>query len=170
MDDVQAMIEKIRKNVLEEAEQRLANESFQYLRYSLHNGRMQDADGFATLIGSGGNCMEMYLKFRDSRVDKASYVTDGGGASSLCGSCVAELAIGKTAEQLLQMKASHVLKRVQRSGEGIEKSAILAIESLHKAVEHYWVQKKGEVTSIKKNRQTRFIAVGRGTSHLQNSH
>lgn len=170
MDDVQALIEKIRKNVLEEAEQKLADESFQYLRYSLHNGRMPNADGFATVIGGGGSCMEIYLKFREGRIAKASYVTDGGGASSLCGSGVAELAIGKTATELLQMKASHVLKRVQRSGEGIEQAAILAVEALHEAVENYWMRKEGQVATVKKTRQTRFIAVGRGTSHLQNSH
>lgn len=170
MDDVQALIERIRKNILAEAEQKLADEAFQHLRYSLHNGRMQKADGFACIAGDGGNCMEIYLKFRDDRVEKASYVSDGGGVSCLCGSCVAELAIGKTTRQLMQLKASDVLKRVQRSGEGVEKAALLAVETLHRAVEHYWVMKNGNSASRKTIRKTRFIAVGKGTSHMQHSH
>lgn len=170
MDDVQALIERIRKNVLDEAEQRLADETFQYLRHALHNGRMRDADGLATVLGDGGNCMEVYLKFRDNRVEKASYVSDGGSASCLCGSSTAELAIGKTLHELLQIKASDVLKRVQRSGEGIEKFAILAVETLHKAVENYWMLKNGNANTRKLKRQTRFVAVGRGTSHMQHSH
>lgn len=169
MDDVQALIERIRSNVLAEAEQKFADETFQHLRYSLHNGRMRDADAVAFIAGNDGNCMEIYLKFRDNRVQKASYISDGGGVSCLCGSCAAELAIGKTTEQLLQIKASEVLKRVQRSGEGIEKSALLAVEALHKAVENYWIVKKGNTTR-KKTCTTRFIAVGRGTSYMQHSH
>jgi NifU-like protein involved in Fe-S cluster formation len=171
MDDLQALIERIRKNVLDEAEQRLADETFQHLRHALHNGRMRDADGTAAVLGDGGNCMEMYLKFRDNRVEKASYVSDGGSVSCLCGSSTAELAIGKTLNELLQIKASDVLKRVQRSGEGIEKFAILAVEALHKAVENYWMLKNGDATTTRKRkRQTRFVAVGRGTSYMQHSH
>lgn len=168
MDDLQALIEKIRKNVLAEAEQRFADEAFQHLRYSIRNGRMQDADCFACLAGENGETMEVYLRFRKNNVEKASYVTDGSMQSCLCGSCVAELAIGKTTRQLLEVKASDVRKRIRRGGDGIEKSAALAVETLHKAVENYWLSNNADAPSIaQKSRETRFIAVGEGYNHMQ---
>ncbi|SHO48590.1 iron-sulfur cluster assembly scaffold protein [Desulfopila aestuarii] len=170
MDDVQALMEKIRKNILAEAEQKLADEAFQHLRNCLHKGRMKDADGQACVAGENANCMEMYLKFCDNRVDKAKYVSDGDGISCLCGSCTADMAIGKTTAELLRIKPSDVLKRVQRSGEGVEKQALLAVEALHKAVENYWIAKHGNGALHKLNRKPRFVAVGRGTSYMQYSH
>lgn len=170
MDDVQALIEKIRRTILAEAEQKLADESFQHLRHSLHCGRMKDADGGACVAGESGIVMEMYLKFYNGRVERASYVSDGGGASCLCGSNTAELAIGKTPKELLALKPSDVLKRVQRSGEGVEKQAMLAVESLHKAVESYWIARNGKGLNALQRRQPRFVAVGRGTSYMQHSH
>lgn len=170
MDDVQALIEKIRENILAEAERKFADEAFQYLRHSLHNGRMKNADGFSCVTGGNGNCMEIYLKFSGSRVDRAKYVSDGGGLSCLCGSCTADMAIGKTTTELLQIKPSDVLKRVQRNGEGVEKQALLAVEALRKAVENYWVATHGRGALQKANRKPRFVAVGRGTSYMQHSH
>ncbi len=170
MDDVQALIEKIRKNILAEAEQKLADETFLHLRRALHNGRIKNAEGIACIIGENGTCMEMYLKFHDNRVEKASYISDGDGVSCLCGSCTAELAIGKTSSELMRMRPSDILKRVQRNGESAEKHALLAVEALHKAVENYWVLQHGSDALRMQNRRPRFVAVGRGTSYMQYSH
>ncbi len=170
MDDVQALIEKIRNNILAEAEQKLADETFLHLRRALHNGRMKDADGIGCIVGENGTCMEMYLKFHDSRVEKARYISDGDGLSCLCGSCTADLAIGKTSSELMRMRPADILKRVHRSGEGVEKHALLAVEALHKAVENHWVLQHGSEALRKQSRKPRFVAVGRGTSYMQYSH
>jgi len=170
MDDVQALIEKIRKNILAEAEQKLADEAFQHLRHFPHKGRMKEADGGACVAGANGNAMEMYLKFCDSRVEKARYVSDGDSISCLFGSCTADMAIGKTISEILRIKPSDVVKRVQRSGEGVEKHALLAVEALHKAAENYWIAKHGNGALQKLKSKPRFVAVGRGTSYMQYSH
>ncbi|MFV0436688.1 MAG: iron-sulfur cluster assembly scaffold protein [Desulfopila sp.] len=170
MDEVQALIERIRKSVLAEAEQKFADETFQQLRHSLHNGRMRDADGFASVVADNGTCMEVYLKFVGNRVDGASYVSDGCSLTCLCGSCLADMAIGKTPVELLRIGVTDLLKRVQRSGEGIEGWALLTVEALHKAVERYWVARHGQGALQKLQRRPRFVAVGRGTSYRQHSH
>lgn len=170
MDDVQALIEKIRKNILAEAEQKLADETFQQLRRTPHIGRMADADGKASVVGANTVCMEMYLKFCNGRVDRANYISDGDGLSCLCGSFAAELAIGKNINELLRIKPSDVLKRVQRSGEGVERQALLAVEALHKAAENYWIRRHGKGALRQLSRKPRFIAVGRSTSYMQYSH
>ena len=170
MDDVQALIERIRSTILAEAEQKLADEAFVNLRHSAHIGRMKDADGVACVTGANGNCMEMYLKFEHDRVVRAKYISDGDSASCLCGSCTAVMAIGQDVAGLLRIKPSDVQKRVQRSGAGIEKQVMLAVLALHKAVENYWVARHGQGGRRKKKPVPRFIAVGRGTSYMQHSH
>jgi nitrogen fixation NifU-like protein len=169
MDDVQALLERIQKSVVAEAEQKFADETFQHLRYSLHNGLMRDPDAVASLTGDCGEIMRMYVKFRGNRVESVKYITDGDASSCLCGSCTAELAIGKTTEQLMEIRASEVIKRVRRGGEGFEKCALLAVETLHKVVENYWMARTDSAVIKKRAREPRFLPVRKGSSHMQYS-
>ncbi len=168
MDDVEELILGIRKRVLEEAQKKFADETFQQLRYSLFNGRLSEPDGVASLAGDSGECMEMYLKFKNDRVQKASYLSDGDRATCLFGSYAAELAIGRNCSELLQITALDLIKRADMRGAGLEKWALLAVTALHKAAENYWLQRGGGTTVRKVPLRPRFVAVGAGR-HMQYS-
>jgi|GEM_PF-5557773 len=170
MDDVQTLLERIRKNVVAEAEQKFADETFQHLRFSLRKGRMQDADATACVTKSGGEMMEIYLKFENNRVRTATYLTDGDNAASMCGSCVTEMAIGKTVREMMNLRPCDVIKRIGRNGSGLEQCALLAIEGLHKALENYSSARGGNTTVPVKKSKPQFIAVGRSANHSQYPH
>ncbi|WP_136795630.1 MULTISPECIES: iron-sulfur cluster assembly scaffold protein [Desulfosediminicola] len=170
MDDVQLLLERIQKNVVAEAEQKFADETFQHLRFSLRKGRMRGADAAACVTKSSGEAMEIYLKFDRNRVQSASYLTDGDSTASMCGSCVTEMAIGKTVREMMNLRVSDVIKRIARNGSGVEQSALLAIEGLHKALENYrYIKGDKPPVPIKKSKP-QFIAVGRSTTHSQYPH
>ena len=61
----------------------LAFERWQNMRYM---GSMENPDGYARITGSCGDTMEIYLKFQNNHVKKASFQTDGCGTSAVCGS------------------------------------------------------------------------------------
>lgn len=91
--------------------------------------------------------MELFLKFDNNRVKKASYKTDGCGSSALCGSFTAELAHGKSPEDLLELDATDVLRTIGRFPENDRHCATLAILALHEAVNNYMMK---QVSGAKK--------------------
>jgi len=54
-------------------------------------GSLPNADGFAQVTGPCGDTMEIWLKVKDGRIDKATFWTDGCGTSIACGSMVTGL-------------------------------------------------------------------------------
>ena len=56
--------------------------------------------------------MEIYLKFKEGVVEKASYFTDGCGSSALCGSFTAEMANGRNPDELCAITGEDVLRMI----------------------------------------------------------
>ena len=73
--------------------------------------------------------MEIYLKFRDGVVQKATYFTDGCGSSALCGSFAAELAMGRNPDEVCRITGADVLKELGTSPKDEEHCAALAAET-----------------------------------------
>ncbi len=59
-------------------------------------GIMQDADGFARVIGPCGDTMEIWLKVDNDAIADATFMTDGCGTSIASGSMVTEIVKGKS--------------------------------------------------------------------------
>lgn len=84
--------------------------------------------------------MEIFLKFEDNRVEKASYLTDGCGSSALCGSFTAELAHGKSPEELFELSPDDILETIGTFPEKDEHCAKLSILTLHEALNVYLIK------------------------------
>jgi hypothetical protein len=82
-----------------------------------------------------------WVKFRKQVFkgwDKAaSFVTDGCGASTVCGSLAAETALGKTPEQLADVTGETILAILGVFPEEDRHCAFLAAETLHAALDDY---------------------------------
>ena len=111
------------------------------------NQPMPDADCSACVKGTCGDTMEIFLKFQNDRVEKASYKTDGCGSSALCGSFTAELAHGKSPEDLLELEAHDLLRAIGTFPEKDKHCATLSILVLHEAVNNYMIK---QVSGIKR--------------------
>lgn len=139
-DDFEAIVGRIQQEVFTEARKVYGDVGFERWRKTRYNGRMADADGFARIRGGCGDTMEIYLKFRDGVVEKASYVTDGCGSSALCGSFTAEMAIGKNPDELYLISGEEVLAQIGRFPKEEEHCATLATETLHEALHCYMLK------------------------------
>ncbi len=100
-------------------------------------GRLNDPDGSAWINGLCGDTMEMYLTIEDDKITKAVFNTDGCNASRACGSAAAGLAEGKILMEALRLSPADILDLWSDIPQGNVHCAILAINTLHKAVADY---------------------------------
>jgi len=115
----------------------LAFERWQNMRYL---GSMENPDGYARITGSCGDTMEIYLKFKNNHVKKASFQTDGCGTSAVCGSFAAEMALGGTPDELLEITGERILEILGGFPEEDEHCAFLAAETLQEALNNHMIK------------------------------
>ena len=137
--EFEALINKIQNEVFTEAKNALGEKGFDRWRNPRHCGVLADADSHARLRGSCGDTMEMYISVQGERLDKIRYVTDGCSSSSIAGSFAAELGIGRTFAEVLDLTGADVLHEIGTFPKAEEHCAHLAVRTLQEAVNNYLV-------------------------------
>lgn len=135
--DVHGFIEELKKDILEETKRAYGEKVFDRWRNPLYEGALQNPDGYACLRSSCGDSMEVFLKFDGERVSRASFRTAGCGAGAVCGSYVAELALHKGPEEILQITGESILARLGGLPQEEEPMAALAADTLHAALQDF---------------------------------
>lgn len=139
-----ALIGNLQDEVFREAKEALGEKGFDRWRNPKFCGIPKKADSYAKLKGACGDTMEMYITVADNRVVRVSYMTDGCSSSSIAGSFAAEIAMGKTFEEVLDLRGDEVLKAIGRFPEGEEHCAHLAVRTLQEALNTYLIRKTRE--------------------------
>jgi nitrogen fixation protein NifU and related proteins len=139
-DRLDAFVDQLQQQIFDEARETLGEAGYERWRNPKYNGRMENPDATARVTGSCGDTMEIYLKFNAGRVTGASYVTDGCGSSSVCGSFAAEMAIGKSPDEIAEIDGHCVLARLGRLPKDEEHCAFLAAETLQAALHEQMVK------------------------------
>lgn len=109
--------------------------------------------------------MEIYLKFHHGVVEKAMYMADGETDVRLCGSCVADMAVGKSGRELLKLTVSDIMNRLGKNGQEAEKCATHALAALQKAAADHC--RGGDRQVVSGNYTQLFISAGGYSPHLQ---
>jgi nitrogen fixation NifU-like protein len=107
-------------------------------------GPIENPDAYACLKGRCGDTMEIFLNFRENRVKKATYMTDGCASSNMCGSLAAAMATGKNPDELVEITGEAVLKKIGRLPEEDTHCAFLAAETLQEALDAYMKKRRGK--------------------------
>lgn len=100
-------------------------------------GSMDAADGYASITGSCGDTMYIWLKVKDDTIARATFMTDGCGTTIAAGSMVTELAKGKTVIQAQKISQQDVLSALGGLPEESQHCALLAANTLKEAVKDY---------------------------------
>ncbi len=100
-------------------------------------GGIEAADGYASVTGSCGDTMEIWLKVKDGSIVRATFMTDGCGTTVAGGSMVTELAKGKNISQALRISQEDVLSALGGLPEESRHCALLAANTLKAAVKDY---------------------------------
>jgi len=139
MNDLDEFVDKLQEQIFDEAKEAYGEKGFQRWRNPLYNGRLENPDAHARITGKCGDTMEIFLKFENDCVKEVSYVTDGCGSSTICGSFVAEMAFGKTSDGLSEITGEDVLKKIGMFPEEDKHCAFLAAETIQEALRIYMV-------------------------------
>ncbi len=137
MDKFDTFIEKLQLQIFEEAKETFGEAGFQRWQNPFNKGRMENPDVHARIKGKCGDTMEIFLKFENSRVKEALFVTDGCGSSTVCGSFAAEMVVGKDPDEISEITGQTILNRLGRFPKEEEHCAFLAAETLQEAVNIY---------------------------------
>lgn len=139
-DHFDAFVDTLQEQIFDETKEAFGEAGFQRWRKPLYKGKLENPDAYGRITGRCGDTMEIYLKFKNDRVSEASYVSDGCGSSTVCGSFTAEMAIGKNPDELSEITGEIVLQKIGRFPKEDEHCAFLAAETLQEALHSYLIK------------------------------
>jgi NifU-like protein involved in Fe-S cluster formation len=137
MNSFDQIVDKLQEEIFEDTKKAYGELGFQRWRKPLYRGKMQNPDVHAKIKGQCGDTMEIFLKFEKDRVINASFLTDGCGSSTVCGSFAAEMALQKNPDQLTGITGEAILNKLGRFPKEETHCAYLAAETLQKALQIY---------------------------------
>ncbi|QTA92334.1 iron-sulfur cluster assembly scaffold protein [Desulfonema magnum] len=139
-DSLNDFVDQLQEQIYEETREDFGEIAYQRWRNPLYMEIMNDPDGHAKVRGDCGDSIEIFLKFENDRVKKATFQTDGCGSSLVCGSFAAEMAGGKNPDELFEITGQTILEKLGGLPEENEHCAFLAAESLHQALNDYMIK------------------------------
>ena len=142
-DGIDEFVEDLKEQIFDETKEAYGEVSFQRWKNPKFVGSMEDPDGYASVNGGCGDTMEFFLKFEDDRVLDASFQSTGCGSSTVCGSTVAEMTIGKKPDEIKDITGEAVIHKLGRIPTDDGHLPFLAVETLRSALENYLTQKDG---------------------------
>ena len=128
---------ELQERIFEEARKIYGEKAFNRWLEMKYMGVIEDADGHARLKGKCGDTIEIFLKFDGERVKKASFMTDGCASSAICGSFAAELAIGKSPDEIIEITGERIIEEIGGLPQEERHCAFLAAETLQEALSDY---------------------------------
>jgi nitrogen fixation NifU-like protein len=130
----------LQNQILEETRAEFGDVAFERWQNPLYAGAMDNPDGYGRVTGSCGDTMQIFLKFEKNKVKEAIFLTDGCGSSMVCGSFAAELALGKTPDELIEISGETILKILGSFPEENQHCAFLAADTLQAALHDYMIK------------------------------
>jgi len=100
-------------------------------------GPLKGANANARVTGPCGDTMEFWLLVREDRILRATFTTDGCGASIACGAAATRLAEGKTLEEVARLTPPQVEIAVGNLTDDHKHCAVLALKALCGAVAQF---------------------------------
>jgi len=143
-DDFDDFVHDLQGQIFEETRVAYGEVAFQRWLKPLYMGRIDLADGYGRVTGSCGDTVEIFLQFEKGKVKQATFQTDGCGSSTVCGSFAAELAMGKTPDELIEISGETILGILGGLPEEDRHCAFLAADALQESLENYLAHHSGK--------------------------
>ena len=139
-DTLDGFIDGLQDQIYQETRAAYGDLAFERWQNMRHMASMENPDGYARITGSCGDTMEIFLKFQNHRVQKASFQTDGCGISAVCGSFAAEMVIDKGPDEILEITGEKILEILGGLPQEDRHCAFLAAETMQEALNDHMVK------------------------------
>ncbi len=136
-DNFDDFARNLQEQIFEETKDAYGTVAFERWQNPRYMGALNDPDGYARVTGPCNDTMEIFLRFEQETVAEASFQTDGCGSSAVCGSFAAEMAHGKTPDELLDVTGEAILEKLGGLPKEEKHCAFLAAETLQEALSSY---------------------------------
>jgi nitrogen fixation NifU-like protein len=136
-DSLDDFIKEVQDRINEETREAYGHVAFERWLRPRYMGAMDHPDGYGQVTGSCGDRMEIFLRFEEDTVKEATFRTDGCGSSLVCGSFAAELALGKSPDEVTEISGETILDVLGGLPEEDRHCALLAAETLQEALDDY---------------------------------
>ena len=100
-------------------------------------GPIDKPDSHVRITGVCGDTIEMFLRFRDGRIQDTKFMTDGCGFTVACANYVARAAKGKSVEEALAIEPDDIDRYFGGLPEENKHCAKLAVMTLRALLEEY---------------------------------
>ena len=100
-------------------------------------GPMKDASARAKIAGPCGDTVEVWLRIDGGKIRKASFMTDGCAHSSMCCGTAVRMTEGMPPEAAAEISQEEILEAVGPVPEDHQHCALLAANTIKKALENY---------------------------------
>ena len=112
-----------------------------FLSYWL-SPHVESPNGKARITGRCGDTIEIYLRFKKDRVVESAFWTDGCTFSLNCAYAAAELAKGRTPDEILEIDSNIIQESIGGLPQDQLHCAQLSAETLQAALEDYMVKQR----------------------------
>jgi len=140
-NDIDLTAKEIQEEIMKEIRSVYSAVVIEHWQNPRNWGIMSDADGYGKITGPCGDTMEISIKVKDQKIAKCTFDTDGCGTTIACASIITLMAVGKTVIQARKIDQQKVLESCGGLPDESLHCALLAAETLHKAIDDYETKK-----------------------------
>jgi nitrogen fixation NifU-like protein len=136
-DNLDNFVQRLQQQIYNDTREAYGAQAFERWLNPLYMGTIENPDGYARVNGKCGDTMEIFLRFENDRVKEALYLTDGCGSSNVCGSFAAEMALGKSPDEILEITGEAIIEKLGGLPSTERHCAFLSAETLQEALNDY---------------------------------
>jgi len=128
------MVEEIQRQIIEDERATYSQKVIEEYYNPKNLGRMSDPDAVGIVQGWCGDTMEIYLRMNSSRIEEATFMTDGCGPTVACGSKLTAMVRGMSLGKAFQVTQHDLVAALDGLPEESLHCAELAVSTLREAI------------------------------------
>jgi nitrogen fixation NifU-like protein len=128
------MVEEIQRQIIEDERATYSQKVIEEYYNPKNLGRMSDPDVVGIVQGWCGDTMEIYLRMNSSRIEEATFMTDGCGPTVACGSKLTTMVRGMSLDQASEITPENLIAALDGLPEESVHCAELAVSTLQEAI------------------------------------
>jgi len=136
-DDFEKMVTEIQRKIEREEELTYSKTVIAEYRNPNNFRNMKSPDALGKIKGSCGDTVKINLSIENEIIKDACFWTDGCGASIACNNMLTKMIKGKTMEEASAITSTKLIKILGGLPKEHKHCAILAVNTLHKAIKDY---------------------------------
>ena len=131
------MVKKIQKKIEHDEEKTYSKIAIREYRNPTNFVVLEHPDAVGVIKGPCGDTMKISLKIKNGRIQDARFWTDGCGATLACGNMLIKMIKEKTLQEANSVNSKHLLDTLKGLPKEHDHCALLAVNTLHKAIKNY---------------------------------